>query len=216
MARPSKPQSEPIRESPQELARLRAGRRLDLPVASDFWVFGYGSLLWHPGFPHVEVRTARLRGYHRRFCIYSHRHRGTPERPGLVLGLDRGGSCGGMAFRVPAGEGEAVMEYLYDREMVTGVYIPRWVTLDSPAGRIRAAAFIVDRRHFQYAGRLSQQEMVELVLQGEGIGGRCSEYLANTVSHLQALGLKDRALVDLLGRVEARLGKPLSHQPHLE
>lgn len=206
----------PRRESPEELAELRAKRRLALPMNGDVWIFGYGSLLWHPGFPHVEVRVARLFGFHRRFCIYSHRHRGTPEVPGLVFGLDRGGSCRGLIYRVPASESEAVMEYLYDREMVTGVYIPRWVEVETVAGVTRAATFIVDREHFQYAGRLKPEEMVRLVLQGEGVGGSCGEYLANTVYHLKALGLTDRSLEDLLRKVERRLGRPLLDHPHFE
>ena len=107
--------------------------RLTPPPGEDFWVFGYGSLMWHPGFPHVEVRLAVLHGYHRRFCVYSHRYRGTPERPGLVLGLDRGGSCRGLAFRVPAAESAEVIDYLYEREMITGVYIPRWFSLETEA-----------------------------------------------------------------------------------
>jgi cation transport protein ChaC len=212
----SKIRPRPIRESPDELRRLRAARRLAVPVEGDFWVFGYGSLLWHPGFPHVEVRKARLFGYHRRFCIYSHRHRGTPEVPGLVFGLDRGGSCRGLAFRIPAGEGEAVMEYLYDREMVTGVYIPRWVEVTTETDAVAAATFVVDRDHFQYAGRLSLEEMVEIVLQGRGIGGTCGEYLANTVYHLEALGLPDTGLRELLRRVEERAGHELLDHPHFE
>ena len=108
-------------------ASIAGRQRLTLPEGEDFWVFGYGSLMWHPGFPHVEVCAALLNGYHRRFCVYSHRYRGTPERPGLVLGLDRGGSCRGLAYRVPAAEGAAAMDYLYEREMVTGVYIPSWL-----------------------------------------------------------------------------------------
>src|SRR3546814_18016785 len=106
----------------QELSQEeRNARRPTLPPGEGFWVFGYGSLMWHPGFPHVEVRPARLRGLHRSFCVYSHRYRGTPEAPGLVLGLDRGGSCHGMAFRVPAGEGEETVDYLFEPVMLTGV-----------------------------------------------------------------------------------------------
>jgi cation transport protein ChaC len=96
----SKVRPEPRRETPTQVRRLRDERRVEVPRAEDFWVFGYGSLMWNPGFPHLEVRLARLFGFHRRFCIYSHRYRGTPEVPGLVFGLDRGGSCRGLAFRV--------------------------------------------------------------------------------------------------------------------
>ena len=178
--------------------------RLD-PPGGDFWVFGYGSLIWRPGFPHKEARPAMLHGFHRRFCVYSHRYRGTPECPGLVLGLARGGSCRGLAYKVPAAEGEAVMDYLYQREMVLGVYDPSWlkVTLDDRA-QVRAAGFVVDPTHEQYAGRLSYDEMARLILQGEGKGGTNMEYLRNTVQHLESLDMHDHALHRLLREVEAR------------
>ena len=182
-----------------------AGRaRLVLPEGRDFWVFGYGSLMWHPGFPHVEVRVARLSGYHRRFCVYSHRYRGTRERPGLVLGLDRGGSCRGLVYRVPAAEGEAAMAYLYEREMVTGVYMPTWLTVATDAGTLSAAGFVVDRAHGQYTGRLSLAETAALIVQGEGERGTCGEYLAKTVGHLEGLGLGAGSLKRLLKLVDAR------------
>lgn len=170
----------------------------------DFWVFGYGSLMWHPGFPHLEVRPAVLHGYHRRFCIYSLRYRGTPATPGLVLGLDRGGSCRGLAFRVPGAEGEEVFEYLYEREMVTGVYIPSWLTLKTGQGDIRAASFVVDPAHEQYTGHLSLEETAELIVQGHGQKGACREYLANTVQHLEGLGIGAGALKRLLRLVDRR------------
>ncbi len=184
-------------------AELRA-RRLTLPPGEDYWVFGYGSLMWHPGFPHIEVSIARLRGYHRSFCVYSHRYRGTPQAPGLVLGLDRGGSCQGMVYRVPAGEGEEVLDYLYEREMVTGVYRPSWRRAETEQGPVSAITFVVDRSHRQYAGRLSHDDMVALILQGQGNRGPCMEYLENTVHHLRALGLKDRGLERLLKETSRR------------
>ncbi|MDZ7714430.1 MAG: gamma-glutamylcyclotransferase [Rhodovibrio sp.] len=178
--------------------------RLD-PPGGDFWVFGYGSLIWRPGFPHNEARPAMLHGFHRRFCVYSHRYRGTPDCPGLVLGLTRGGSCRGLAYKVPAAEGEAVMDYLYEREMVLGVYDPTWLKLRLDTGEtIRAAGFVVDPSHKQYAGRLSYDDMAQLILQGEGKGGTCLEYLRNTVQHLEALDMHDHALHRLLREVEAR------------
>ena len=178
--------------------------RLD-PPGGDFWVFGYGSLIWRPGFPHKEARPAMLHGFHRRFCVYSHRYRGTPDCPGLVLGLTRGGSCRGLAYKVPEAEGEGVMDYLYEREMVLGVYDPTWLKLRLDTGEtIRAAGFVVDPSHQQYAGRLSYDEMAQLILQGEGKGGTCLEYLRNTVQHLEALDMHDHALHRLLREVEAR------------
>lgn len=176
---------------------------------ADLWVFGYGSLIWDPGFPHLEVRRGRLYGFHRRFCIYSHVWRGTPERPGLVLGLDRGGSCAGLLFRAPAAETRDVLTYLYERELVTNVYIPRWLTVASAEGPVRAAGFVVDRDHHQYAGRLDLATTIEHVLQGRGLGGACVDYLANTVHHLEALGLSDGALKRLHAIVEGR-SQPLA------
>ena len=177
--------------------------RLEAPPGEDFWVFGYGSLLWNPGFPHLEVRLGVLNGYHRHFCIYSHIYRGTPRRPGLVLGLDRGGSCRGLVYRVPAAEGPEVMGYLYAREMVTQVYLPRWLRVRTPQGPVAAAAFVADPEHEQYAGRLAPEAVVALILQGSGRNGSCRHYLQNTVHHLDALGLGDRSMTHLLKMVEA-------------
>ncbi len=178
-----------------------------LPKGEDFWVFGYGSLMWHPGFPHLEVRQALLHGYHRRFCVYSHRYRGTPVRPGLVLGLDRGGSCHGMVYRAPAAEGEAVMDYLWDREMVTGVYIPKWLSVKTPLGPVTAATFIVDPTHRQYTGRITPEQTARLIVQGVGQRGHCREYLSATLGHLEALGIHDRSLHHLQRLVVSRCAK---------
>ncbi len=183
------------------------GKRLAPVPGQDFWVFGYGSLMWHPGFPHVEVRVGRLHGYHRRFCIYSWRYRGTPERPGLVLGLDRGGACRGLAYRVPAAEADGVLDYLYEREMITGVYTPHWLTVETEQGPVTAAGFVVDREHEQYTGRLSLEKTAELIAQGHGERGACHEYLANTVRHLEALGLGAGSLKQVLRLVEQRNSK---------
>ena len=187
--------------------------RLSPPPGEDFWVFGYGSLMWHPGFPHLEVRKGHLYGFHRHFCLYSHNYRGTPECPGLVLGLDRGGSCRGLVYRVPAAEAEEAMDYLYEREMTTGAYEPRWLEVRSEVGTgpapehapVSAIAFVVDPAHRQYAGRLSLERTLDYVLQGHGARGPCVEYLENTVHHLRALGLRDRGLERLLDAAHARV-----------
>ncbi|MDX1422572.1 MAG: gamma-glutamylcyclotransferase [Kiloniellales bacterium] len=183
-------------------ARPPGARRLRLTPGEDIWVFAYGSLMWNPGFPHLEVRRAWLYGFHRRFCIYSHVYRGTPERPGLVLGLDRGGSCQGLAFRVPPGEAGAVMDYLYDRELVTDVYIPRWVRLATRDGEVRAASFVVDRSHHQYTGELDLEATAALIRQGFGVSGPGIDYLRNTVRHMEALGLASGYLGRVLRAVE--------------
>ncbi len=121
-------------------ARGPAAKVLRPPPGEDFWVFGYGSLMWHPGFPHLEVRPAHLYGYHRHFCVFFHFYRGTKACPGLVLGLDRGGSCHGLAYRVPAAESEDVVAYLHEREMTTYAYDSRWLRLRTRNGPIVAVA----------------------------------------------------------------------------
>src|SRR3954470_14730207 len=137
------------------------------PRTSDLWVFGYGSLMWRPGFPFLERQHAHLHGYHRALCVFSHVHRGTPERPGLVLGLDRGGRCHGVAFRIAAEEAERTIAYLRAREQVTFVYRERTLPVRLRDGRaVRALAYVVDRKHAQYAGRLPEVDLLRLVRQG--------------------------------------------------
>jgi glutathione-specific gamma-glutamylcyclotransferase len=160
--------------------------------SEELWVFGYGSLMWNPGFDFVERVSARLVGLHRALCVYSFVHRGTPERPGLVLGLDRGGMCRGIAFRVPAPLREKTVAYLRAREQVTTVYLEtmRRVELEEEARRqVRALCFIVDRSHVQYAGRLTLAECVHHVRQGHGRSGANRDYVLETVQALEALGL---------------------------
>ncbi|MGO8921064.1 MAG: gamma-glutamylcyclotransferase [Stellaceae bacterium] len=161
---------------------------------SDVWVFAYGSLMWDPGFAHVEAQPALLRGYHRRFCVYSRGYRGTPERPGLVLGLDRGGACKGIAYRVPRAEVPAALHYLWEREMTYRSYRLRALPLATPRGRVTAQAFVVDRTRHNYSGRLSLEETARLILQGIGARGPCRQYLENTVAELTRLGLVDGPL----------------------
>jgi cation transport protein ChaC len=187
-----------------DLARRKQAFLDSICIESDIWVFGYGSLMWNPGFEHIEKRDARLHGWHRAFCVYSHRYRGTPERPGLVLGLDRGGSCRGIAYRIARTRARDTLAYLWDREMVLGVYRPRVLHTCCPEGRLACHAFTVDRGHAQYAGGLSVEEMVRLIRQGVGKGGPNREYLANTVRHLDGLGITDGPLHRLLSLVESR------------
>jgi len=165
--------------------------------SGDLWVFGYGSLMWRPGFDFVERSPARLIGLHRSLCVYSHHHRGTPEKPGLVLGLDRGGACRGMAFRVEAATAGATIAYLHEREQVTSVYIEAWrnVTLERPDGaRVRALTYLVDRGHPQYAGRLDRERQLHMVRQGHGHSGANPDYVVNTVKAIEDLGFRDADL----------------------
>jgi glutathione-specific gamma-glutamylcyclotransferase len=166
---------------------------------SDFWVFGYGSLMWRPGFPYVEQSPAVLRGAHRALCVYSWVHRGTRERPGLVLGLDRGGACRGVAYRVAAADRDAVMRYLRERELVTDVYVEveRPVELPSvalPAGPVKAVAYLVDRAHEQYAGLLPREELLRLVKDSVGRSGTNADYVVSTVAHMLSAGIRDATL----------------------
>jgi cation transport protein ChaC len=166
----------------------------------DLWVFGYGSLMWRPGFPFLEQVPARLIGEHRALCVYSFVHRGTPEKPGLVLGLDRGGACRGVAFRVAEKHRAATIAYLRAREQVTSVYreVMRSVWLENePRQRVSALAYVVDRGHVQYAGRLSLAEQLRHVQQGHGQSGPNREYVIATVKAIEAEGFRDTPLHQL-------------------
>ena len=171
----------------------------------DLWLFAYGSLMWDPGFPFEEALPALLRGYHRAFCLYSTRYRGTPDQPGLVLGLDRGGACRGIAYRVAAARVDHALQYLWEREMVNNSYICRHVDLQLATGHVRARAFVINRAHEQYAGKLPLARTVELIFQGHGQRGACRAYLENTVRHLDLLGIPDKRLHQLLIEVRGRL-----------
>jgi cation transport protein ChaC len=172
----------------------------DMDPPSDLWVFGYGSLMWRPGFEFVEQVPARLIGAHRALCVYSFDHRGTPEKPGLVLGLDRGGACRGIAFRVAPERRTATIAYLREREQTTNVYheVMRSVWLeDSTRRRVSALAYVVDRGHVQYAGRLGLQEQLRYVRQGHGRSGDNRAYVLSTVASIEAQGFRDAPLHQL-------------------
>jgi cation transport protein ChaC len=162
------------------------------------WVFGYGSLMWNPGFRVQERHVATLAGYHRALCVYSHFHRGTPEAPGLVLGLDRGGACRGVAFRVAGADVKETVEYLRTREQVTSVYLERQVTI-RPDGHapVKALTYVVDRAHGQYAGRLADEELLRLVRGARGHSGLNPDYVTATQAHLIELGVHDAVLTRL-------------------
>jgi glutathione-specific gamma-glutamylcyclotransferase len=163
----------------------------------ELWVFGYGSLMWRPGFAYLERVPARLIGLHRSLCVFSFVHRGTPERPGLVLGLDRGGMCRGIAFRVAAAARETTIDYLRAREQVTSVYVEtiRQIELEEhDRRRVRALCYIVDRSHVQYAGRLALAESLHHVRQGHGKSGANRDYVIETVRALEALGYRESEL----------------------
>jgi cation transport protein ChaC len=183
----------------------------DLPSLAngDLWVFGYGSLMWRPGFDFLERVPARLVGLHRALCVYSFVHRGTPEKPGLVLGLDRGGACRGIAYRVAAAQREATVAYLREREQVTKVYLEstRRVALAGSSTQLAcdviALVFLVDRSHPQYAGRLDLERQLHLVRQGHGRSGANRDYVLSTVAEIEAQGCHDPALHHIAERLKA-------------
>jgi cation transport protein ChaC len=170
----------------------------------DMWVFAYGSLMWRPGFPFEEARRALLTGYRRCFCIYSVYHRGTPSRLGMVLGLDRGGACEGMAYRIGASNAEAVRTYLRAREVINGVYRETLVPIEleeEPSREVLALAYIVERAHPNYAFRLPLAKQARLIRGARGLSGANLDYLVSTVRHLSELGIRDRELERLVTMV---------------
>ena len=188
-------------ESP--IARSVAGSDpLAALPAGDMWVFAYGSLMWRPDFAHTRTVRAHIHGYHRDLCVWSWVHRGSRAHPGLVLGLDRGGSCVGIAHRVEAAERDAVIAKLYARELVTNVYVPvvRSIRIDGE-GVAPALAFVVDRRHPQYARRVSPELAASTVRRARGTSGANIEYFNNTLAHLDALGIA----CPRLGRIRSAL-----------
>ncbi len=170
-------------------ARLRAG---------DLWIFGYGSLMWSPGFAYKDKAVARVHGYHRALCILSTRYRGTHRRPGLVMGLCRGGSCWGMAFRVEAQRVRRTLLQLWNREMPRRVYEPRLVQARVGRRRVHALAFLADPDHPSYVRELDLHGRARLVAQGIGQRGPCVDYIRNTLDHMHGVGVRDPRLERIL------------------
>ena len=168
------------------------------------WVFGYASLMWRPDFPFDAQIPARLEGLHRALCVYSVLHRGTFSAPGLVMGLDAGGECHGVAFRVERGAENDTVAYLRQREQVTDVYVEAYrpVTLSDGSGHtVTALTFVADQSHPQYAGALDIEVQLEIVRSRRGQAGANIDYVLNTVAHLEALGTHDPMLFDLAERL---------------
>jgi cation transport protein ChaC len=173
-------------------------------VETQHWVFGYGSLVWRPGFDFAERRRARLNGRHRAFCIYSVHHRGTYDRPGLVLGLAPGGAVVGRAYRVSERDWPDVHAYLLEREQPTETYVERRVDVTLEDGvRTRALSFLSDRSHPQWAGALPFETQAQLIAGACGLSGPNIDYLRDLVAHLRADGVCDAFMGRLLDRVEA-------------
>lgn len=174
-------------------------------LGGDRWVFGYGSLMWRPGFPFIERRAARLHGRRRAFCIYSVHHRGTPERRGLVLGLAPGGSVRGAAYRVGASDWADVYAYLREREQPTETYVEAAAEVRLEDGaRVPTLVFLSDTAHPQWAGALTLDQQADLIAGASGLSGRNVDYLRDLVEHLEAEGIRDQGMERLLAMVEER------------
>jgi cation transport protein ChaC len=189
-----------------EMAALMNGILAEHRAGEDLHVFGYGSLIWNPAFDYAERKTALLRGWHRRFCLKMIMGRGTREMPGLMLALDHGGACKGVAFRIAGEKVRQELSILWQREMFGGAYHARWVTVTAAGGeKIRAVTFVINRQHPRYLPELSVEQTAALIATGSGDLGTCREYLENTIAHLAQLGLKDAGLQ----RIAKALPKPL-------
>jgi cation transport protein ChaC len=188
----------------EELAASRAAVLAGVDLSAGVWLFGYGSLIWNPAFHFTARLTGRIFGWHRRFCLWTHLGRGCPEQPGLVLGLERGGSCHGVAFHIAPEAAEEELAIVWRREMISGAYVPRWVDVHTAVGRVRAIAFVINHAHERYASFLSDDEIASAIATARGFLGPCADYLVNTVDHLAELGIHDRPLERLRARVLER------------
>ena len=165
-----------------------------LPPGHDIWIYGYGSLIWRPEFDYAERRYALLYGYHRALCLWSRVNRGTPERPCLVFGLDAGGSCRGVAFRIDTGRTAEIMEALWRREMPSGAYIPRWLTCRTEQGLVTALAFTMNRNTDAYVRNLPQDHLLSIVRNAHGSYGPCIDYVLETADALRHHDIDDKRL----------------------
>lgn len=172
---------------------------------TDTWVFAYGSLMWNPAFHFAERRPARLEGYRRSFCFWTPMGRGTPEKPGLMLAIEKGGACDGMAYRVAADEVETELSILFNREMLSGIYDAVWVDAVDPSGRhLKSVTFVINPAHPQYCGRLEMDRKADHIAFAEGRRGTCRSYLFETADQLRGLGVRD-SYIDMLETEVLRL-----------
>ena len=194
--------------SDEELAASLGGLLDGADLSTGIWVFGYGSLIWNPAFHFTDRVVGRVFGFHRRFCLWTHLGRGCPERPGLVLGLERGGSCRGVAYHIAPDAAMEELDIVWRREMISDAYVPRWVAVRTPMATVQAITFTINQAHERYARDLSDEEAAAAIAGASGFLGPCADYLINTVDHLADLGIHDRPLERLRARVLAQAAVP--------
>jgi len=194
--------------SDEERSRQIEAMLASAPRPDRIWVFGYGSLIWNPAFHFAERRAARIHGYHRQFCLRANAGRGSPQRPGLMLALEQGGSCHGVAYRLAPEQVASELDVVWRREMNSGAYRAVWVAARTSSGIEHAIAFAVNRDHERYIRNLSLHETARYLANGAGPLGQCCDYLYQTVEHLRAMGLRDRRLETLEARVRRHCSAP--------
>jgi glutathione-specific gamma-glutamylcyclotransferase len=192
--------------SPEEREASRRSFRAAIPAGADTWVFGYGSLMWNPALHVAETRPGIVHGYHRAFSLTMMMGRGSPECPGLMLVLDRGGSCRGLAHRIAAESVDSELRILWMREMLGGAYRPRWVTARTGAGPVQAITFVANPAHPRYCGKLAPEAVIDRIARAAGTLGTNRYYLFKLVEHLDTLGIADGPLHELARRVRERAG----------
>jgi len=180
--------------SKEELQASRLAAMQHWQSGSDVWIFGYGSLIWRPEFAFEEKRPALLRGWHRSLCLWSRVNRGTPERPGLVLGLDAGGACRGVVYRIAGASVPQTLDALWQREMPAAAYLPKWLSCQTQQGKVQALVFVMDRRKPSYARGLSAAQQAQIVCSARGKYGDCAEYVMKTVQALRVAHIRDARL----------------------
>lgn len=185
----------------EERAESRTRMLEGVGAQEDIWIFGYGSLMWNPAFHYAERRPGLIYGWHRSFCLWTPMGRGSPDNPGLVLALDRGGSCCGIAYRVAARDRETELPLLWQREMVADGYNPRWVTVRCDDDEARAITWVINRQGDRYAGKLPMETLARTLATAEGRLGSSRDYLENTVEHLDELCIGERPLHKIRAKV---------------
>ena len=189
--------------SEEERAASRAGLLAGMAPDDDVWIFGYGSLMWNPAFHYLERHPATVHGWHRSFCLWTPLGRGSPDNPGLVLGLDRGGSCRGVVYRIAGKDRDEELTLLWRREMVADGYRPRWARVRCGAGAVRAIIWTINHDCDRYAGKLSVEQVARSLATAVGQLGPARDYLENTVAHLDELGAAENLLHEILRRIRA-------------